>query len=92
MRSIASYAPTALLRALLPCLALAAMPLAAQAASPSTGADPAAPRHVLPKPIKTQLGRYQSREFIEVKFVDGSQIAAHNGRLSSPKRKPTRPT
>jgi hypothetical protein len=85
MRSIASFAPTALLRALLPCLALAAMPLAAQATSPSAGADPAAPRQILPKPIKTQLGRYDSREFIEVKFVDGSQIAVHNGRLSSAK-------
>lgn len=79
MRSIAHSALTPLFRALLPCLALAALPaLAAPPPSP-------APQHVLAKPIKTKLGRFDSREFIEVKFVDDSQIAVSNGRLSSAK-------
>lgn len=79
MRSIAHSALTPLFRAMLPCLALAALPaLAAPPPSP-------APQHVLAKPIKTKLGRFDSREFIEVKFVDDSQIAVSNGRLSSAK-------
>lgn len=82
MRSIAHSRPTLLLRALLPCLALAAIPAVASAASPS---NPTAPQVLLPKPIKTQLGRYDSREFIEVKFVDDSRVSLHGGRLSSAK-------
>ncbi|SDY89819.1 Subtilase family protein [Lysobacter sp. yr284] len=82
MRSIAHSRPTLLLRALLPCLALAAIPAVAAAASPS---GPAAPQQLLPKPIKTQLGRYDSREFIEVKFVDDSQVGLQGGRLGSAK-------
>ncbi|QWP75772.1 S8 family serine peptidase [Lysobacter sp. K5869] len=79
MRSTAHSALTPLFRALLPCLALAALP--AVAAPPSSPA----PQHVLAKPIKTKLGRYDSREFIEVKFVDDSQVRLHSGRLSSAK-------
>lgn len=82
MRSTAHSALTPLLRALLPCLAIAAMPAVATAAAPS---EPAAPQHVLPKPLKTQLGRYDSREFIEVKFVDDSQVSLRDRRLSSAK-------
>ncbi|MFK3651491.1 S8 family serine peptidase [Lysobacter enzymogenes] len=79
MRSIAHCALTPLFRALLPCLALAALPaLAAPPSSPM-------PQHVLAKPIKTQLGRFDSREFIEVKFVDDSQVRLQSGRLSSAK-------
>jgi len=79
MRSIARSALTPLFRALLPCLALAALPaLAAPPSSPM-------PQHVLAKPIKTKLGRFDSREFIEVKFVDDSQVRLQSGRLSSAK-------
>lgn len=80
MRPTAHPASTLLLRALLPCLALAAIPAAALAAPPS---DSAAPQQALSKPIKTKLGRYDSREFIEVKFVDDSQVRLQAGRLSS---------
>ncbi|QQP96739.1 S8 family serine peptidase [Lysobacter enzymogenes] len=79
MRSIARSALTPLFRALLPCLALAALPaLAAPPSSPM-------PQHVLAKPIKTKLGRFDSREIIEVKFVDDSQVRLQSGRLSSAK-------
>lgn len=79
MRSIARSALTPLFRALLPCLALAALPaLAAPPSSPM-------PQHVLAKPIKTKLGRFDSRETIEVKFVDDSQVRLQSGRLSSAK-------
>ncbi|QWP75774.1 S8 family serine peptidase [Lysobacter sp. K5869] len=66
-----------LLRFLAPCLALAVLPAAVALAAP--------PRQTLPKPIKTQLGRYDSREFIEVKFAPDAQVRLQSGRLSSAK-------
>lgn len=86
MRPIASPRPTRLLRALLPLLALAAIPTTVPAAPAAAAPSDSSPsRQTLPKPIKTQLGRYDSREFIEVKFVDDSQVSLHDRRLSSAK-------
>ncbi|SDY89801.1 Subtilase family protein [Lysobacter sp. yr284] len=44
---------------------------------------PAAAQSSVPKPSKTVLGRHQSREFIEVKFVHDSRISQRDGRLTS---------
>lgn len=88
MRSFAPPAllPSRLLRALLPCLAIAAMPaFTAMAASPSAST---ATHSVSPKPIKTVLGRYDSREFIEVKFAQDSQVRLSGGRLASARTGP----
>ncbi|MGO4774223.1 hypothetical protein AB4084_01605, partial [Lysobacter sp. 2RAB21] len=67
MRSDSHSAPaiSRLFRCLLPCLALAAMPaMNAMAATPSAAS--ATPQSSAHKPGKTVLGRYDSREFIEV--------------------------
>lgn len=82
MRLVSPPSPlrSRLLRALLPCLAIAALPLANAMAAP-----PSAPGsiHAFAKPLKTALGRYDSREFIEVKFRQDSQVRLSGGRLSS---------
>jgi serine protease len=87
MRSDSHSAPATsrLFRCLLPCLALAAMPaLNAMATTPP--ATSAAPQSIAHKPGKTVLGRYDSREFIEVKFAQESQVRLQkSGRLASAK-------
>lgn len=80
MRSSAPTAPARRLR-LLPLLLIAALPAAASAAPP---ADPAAPS-AFAKPLKTVLGRYDSREFIELKFARDSQVSLQDGRPVSAK-------
>lgn len=80
MRSSARTAPARRLR-LLPLLLLAALPAAAPLAAPP--ADPAP--SVFAKPLKTTLGRYDSREVIEVKFVRDSQVSLQGGRPISAK-------
>lgn len=63
-------------RLLAACLALAIAPAAIAATAPAAYSPPL-------KPAKTTLGRYDSREFIEVKFAQGSSVGLVNGRLSS---------
>ncbi|MGO1002013.1 S8 family serine peptidase [Lysobacter sp. CA196] len=72
-----------LLRLLLPCLAIAAMPAVAPLAAPPSNAPVS--QSAMPKPAKTQLGRYDSREYIEVKFVRDSQVRLQSGRPTSAK-------
>lgn len=66
---------------LLPVLAIAALPPAPAMAAPASG-DSAA-QVLRPKPLKSALGAYDSREFIEVKFVPASQVRLQAGRLGS---------
>ncbi|QWP75773.1 S8 family serine peptidase [Lysobacter sp. K5869] len=70
-----------LLRCLLPALTLAATPFAA------TGAPPTAV-HALPKPATALLGRYDSQEFIEVKFTPAAGVGLRGARLSSTQAAP----
>lgn len=63
-------------RPLAAALALAIAPAAIAATAPAAYSPPL-------KPAKSTLGRYDSREFIEVKFAQGSGVGLVNGRLSS---------
>ncbi|MGO1070627.1 S8 family serine peptidase [Lysobacter sp. CA199] len=84
MRTVSQPAPalSRLFRAVLPCLALAAMPALGAMAAPSSAPEPA---HSIAKPAKTTISRYDSREFIEVKFRQDSQVRLSGGRLASAK-------
>lgn len=65
-------------------LASVAMTFAASFTAPVAAAELAAysaPR----KPVATTLGRYDSRELIEIKFREGSDLRLVDGRLSSDK-------
>lgn len=81
--SLPSKPAAPLLRLLLPCLAIAAMPAVAPLAAPTSNAP--VPQPTLSKPAKTQIGRYDSREYIEVKFVRDSQVRLQSGRPVSAK-------
>ncbi|MEH6419917.1 S8 family serine peptidase [Pseudomonas sp. CGJS7] len=83
MRTVPPHVPalSRLFRAVLPCLALAALPAAM--AAPSSPSD--AQQAISQKPVKTTLGRYDSREFIEVKFAQDSQVRMSGGALASAK-------
>ncbi|MFK3651492.1 S8 family serine peptidase [Lysobacter enzymogenes] len=71
---------TALSRWLLPMLVCTAIPFVPAAAQ---APQPAAHPHAFPKPARTQPGRYDSRDIIEVKFARDAAVSLRGGRLSA---------